>query len=178
MVAPSAEAMRIWMDVIVTGAEGYTQFMNWETHVRAERRWRADRFGRDSPIITDSSGPPCFQSTADTPPCLLRFILNLTLSFHCVDVFSSTFFMWFCLDSKREPMEDTHTLTHTVYKPKCIPVKNFKKPFYIAKWRSCSYCLLNLLYYLFPFFFFLLVEKIAKWHNANVLRFPSCLCSV
>ncbi|XP_069080871.1 pleckstrin homology-like domain family B member 1 isoform X14 [Pleurodeles waltl] len=27
MVAPSAEAMRIWMDVIVTGAEGYTQFM-------------------------------------------------------------------------------------------------------------------------------------------------------
>ncbi|XP_037592645.1 pleckstrin homology-like domain family B member 1 isoform X17 [Cebus imitator] len=28
MVAPSAEAMRIWMDVIVTGAEGYTQFMN------------------------------------------------------------------------------------------------------------------------------------------------------
>ncbi len=33
MVAPSAEAMRIWMDVIVTGAEGYTQFMNWDkTH--------------------------------------------------------------------------------------------------------------------------------------------------
>ncbi|XP_063763824.1 pleckstrin homology-like domain family B member 1 isoform X3 [Eleginops maclovinus] len=28
MVAPAAEAMRIWMDVIVTGAEGYTQFMN------------------------------------------------------------------------------------------------------------------------------------------------------
>ncbi|KAK2847483.1 hypothetical protein Q5P01_010482 [Channa striata] len=28
MVAPSAETMRIWMDVIVTGAEGYTQFMN------------------------------------------------------------------------------------------------------------------------------------------------------
>ncbi|XP_066462248.1 pleckstrin homology-like domain family B member 1 isoform X11 [Eleutherodactylus coqui] len=28
MVAPSPEAMRIWMDVIVTGAEGYTQFMN------------------------------------------------------------------------------------------------------------------------------------------------------
>ncbi|XP_043996593.1 pleckstrin homology-like domain family B member 1 isoform X7 [Gambusia affinis] len=28
MVAPSAEAMRIWMDVIVTGAEGYTQFMS------------------------------------------------------------------------------------------------------------------------------------------------------
>ncbi|XP_053125996.1 pleckstrin homology-like domain family B member 1 isoform X12 [Hemicordylus capensis] len=28
MVAPSAEAMRIWMDVIVTGAEGYTQFLN------------------------------------------------------------------------------------------------------------------------------------------------------
>ncbi|NWV13856.1 PHLB1 protein, partial [Ptilonorhynchus violaceus] len=28
IVAPSAEAMRIWMDVIVTGAEGYTQFMN------------------------------------------------------------------------------------------------------------------------------------------------------
>ncbi|XP_075298613.1 pleckstrin homology-like domain family B member 1 isoform X10 [Opisthocomus hoazin] len=28
MVAPSAEAMRIWMDAIVTGAEGYTQFMN------------------------------------------------------------------------------------------------------------------------------------------------------
>ncbi|XP_034996107.2 pleckstrin homology-like domain family B member 1 isoform X9 [Zootoca vivipara] len=28
MVAPSAEAMRIWMDVIVTGAEGYTQFQN------------------------------------------------------------------------------------------------------------------------------------------------------
>uniref|UniRef100_A0A8C1SLK1 Pleckstrin homology-like domain family B member 1 n=1 Tax=Cyprinus carpio TaxID=7962 RepID=A0A8C1SLK1_CYPCA len=28
MVAPSAEAMRIWMDVIVTGAEGYTQFIN------------------------------------------------------------------------------------------------------------------------------------------------------
>uniref|UniRef100_A0A3Q0RE79 Pleckstrin homology-like domain family B member 1 n=1 Tax=Amphilophus citrinellus TaxID=61819 RepID=A0A3Q0RE79_AMPCI len=28
MVAPSAEAMRMWMDVIVTGAEGYTQFMN------------------------------------------------------------------------------------------------------------------------------------------------------
>ncbi|XP_018598382.2 pleckstrin homology-like domain family B member 1 isoform X2 [Scleropages formosus] len=27
MVAPSAEAMRIWMDVIVTGAEGYTEFM-------------------------------------------------------------------------------------------------------------------------------------------------------
>nr|XP_057936670.1 pleckstrin homology-like domain family B member 1 isoform X3 [Doryrhamphus excisus] len=27
MVAPSAEAMRIWMDVIVTGAEGYTQFI-------------------------------------------------------------------------------------------------------------------------------------------------------
>ncbi|XP_048838038.1 pleckstrin homology-like domain family B member 1 isoform X12 [Brienomyrus brachyistius] len=27
MVAPSSEAMRIWMDVIVTGAEGYTQFM-------------------------------------------------------------------------------------------------------------------------------------------------------
>ncbi|XP_026035132.1 pleckstrin homology-like domain family B member 2 isoform X2 [Astatotilapia calliptera] len=27
MVAPSPEAMRIWMDVIVTGAEGYTQFM-------------------------------------------------------------------------------------------------------------------------------------------------------
>ncbi|XP_059823699.1 pleckstrin homology-like domain family B member 2 isoform X2 [Hypanus sabinus] len=26
MVAPSAETMRIWMDVIVTGAEGYTQF--------------------------------------------------------------------------------------------------------------------------------------------------------
>ncbi|XP_007424324.1 pleckstrin homology-like domain family B member 1 [Python bivittatus] len=28
MVAPSAEAMRIWMDVIVTGAEGYTQFLS------------------------------------------------------------------------------------------------------------------------------------------------------
>ncbi|XP_019940904.2 pleckstrin homology-like domain family B member 1 isoform X9 [Paralichthys olivaceus] len=28
MVAPSPEAMRIWMDVIVTGAEGYTQFMS------------------------------------------------------------------------------------------------------------------------------------------------------
>ncbi|XP_058866350.1 pleckstrin homology-like domain family B member 1 isoform X19 [Acipenser ruthenus] len=28
MVAPSPEAMRIWMDVIVTGAEGYTQFLN------------------------------------------------------------------------------------------------------------------------------------------------------
>ncbi|XP_026081959.1 pleckstrin homology-like domain family B member 1 isoform X6 [Carassius auratus] len=28
MVAPSAEAMRMWMDVIVTGAEGYTQFIN------------------------------------------------------------------------------------------------------------------------------------------------------
>ncbi|XP_005752385.1 pleckstrin homology-like domain family B member 1 isoform X4 [Pundamilia nyererei] len=28
VVAPSAEAMRIWMDVIVTGAEGYTQFLN------------------------------------------------------------------------------------------------------------------------------------------------------
>ncbi|XP_014017980.1 pleckstrin homology-like domain family B member 1 isoform X8 [Salmo salar] len=28
MVAPAPEAMRIWMDVIVTGAEGYTQFMN------------------------------------------------------------------------------------------------------------------------------------------------------
>ncbi|KAM3922229.1 pleckstrin homology-like domain family B member 1 isoform 4-T4 [Leptodactylus fuscus] len=28
MVAPTPEAMRIWMDVIVTGAEGYTQFMN------------------------------------------------------------------------------------------------------------------------------------------------------
>ncbi|XP_037311823.2 pleckstrin homology-like domain family B member 2 isoform X2 [Pungitius pungitius] len=27
VVAPSPEAMRIWMDVIVTGAEGYTQFM-------------------------------------------------------------------------------------------------------------------------------------------------------
>ncbi|KAK7123652.1 hypothetical protein R3I93_021926 [Phoxinus phoxinus] len=27
LVAPSPEAMRIWMDVIVTGAEGYTQFM-------------------------------------------------------------------------------------------------------------------------------------------------------
>ncbi|XP_036603453.1 pleckstrin homology-like domain family B member 2 isoform X4 [Trichosurus vulpecula] len=27
MVAPSPEAMRIWMDVIVTGAEGYTHFM-------------------------------------------------------------------------------------------------------------------------------------------------------
>ncbi|XP_064856356.1 pleckstrin homology-like domain family B member 1 isoform X5 [Oncorhynchus nerka] len=28
MVASAPEAMRIWMDVIVTGAEGYTQFMN------------------------------------------------------------------------------------------------------------------------------------------------------
>ncbi|KAM6043196.1 pleckstrin homology-like domain family B member 1 isoform 3-T3 [Chlamydotis macqueenii] len=28
VVAPSAEAMRIWMDAIVTGAEGYTQFMS------------------------------------------------------------------------------------------------------------------------------------------------------
>ncbi|XP_077162938.1 pleckstrin homology-like domain family B member 1 isoform X2 [Paroedura picta] len=28
VVAPSAEAMRIWMDVIVTGAEGYTQFLS------------------------------------------------------------------------------------------------------------------------------------------------------
>eukprot|EP00063_Salmo_salar_P094399 XP_014069234.1 PREDICTED: pleckstrin homology-like domain family B member 1 isoform X23 [Salmo salar] len=28
MVAPAPEAMRIWMDVIVTGAEGYTQFIN------------------------------------------------------------------------------------------------------------------------------------------------------
>jgi len=27
MVAPSSEAMRIWMDVIVTGAEGYTDYM-------------------------------------------------------------------------------------------------------------------------------------------------------
>lgn len=27
MVAPSSEAMRIWMDVIVTGAEGYTHFL-------------------------------------------------------------------------------------------------------------------------------------------------------
>lgn len=27
MVAPSAEAMRIWMDVIVTGAEGHMHFM-------------------------------------------------------------------------------------------------------------------------------------------------------
>uniref|UniRef100_A0A673T3N9 PH domain-containing protein n=1 Tax=Suricata suricatta TaxID=37032 RepID=A0A673T3N9_SURSU len=27
MVAPSPEAMRIWMDVIVTGAEGYTRFL-------------------------------------------------------------------------------------------------------------------------------------------------------
>ncbi|XP_070621819.1 pleckstrin homology-like domain family B member 1 isoform X2 [Erythrolamprus reginae] len=28
VVAPSAEALRIWMDVIVTGAEGYTQFLS------------------------------------------------------------------------------------------------------------------------------------------------------
>ena len=34
MVAPSPEAMRIWMDVIVTGAEGYTQFMSWGTVCR------------------------------------------------------------------------------------------------------------------------------------------------
>lgn len=27
MVAPSPEAMRIWMDVIVTGAEGHMHFM-------------------------------------------------------------------------------------------------------------------------------------------------------
>ncbi|KAL7847427.1 hypothetical protein AOLI_G00221450 [Acnodon oligacanthus] len=33
MVAPSPEAMRIWMDVIVTGAEGYTHFLRLEkTH--------------------------------------------------------------------------------------------------------------------------------------------------
>ena len=25
--APSAEAMRIWMDVLVTGAEGYREYM-------------------------------------------------------------------------------------------------------------------------------------------------------
>lgn len=37
MVAPSPEAMRIWMDVIVTGAEGYTQFMSWGTSGRQVR---------------------------------------------------------------------------------------------------------------------------------------------
>lgn len=48
MVAPSPEAMRIWMDVIVTGAEGYTQFMSWGTTgwqistERAPRHLRAD----------------------------------------------------------------------------------------------------------------------------------------
>lgn len=29
LVAPSPESMRIWMDVIVTGAEGYMQFKSW-----------------------------------------------------------------------------------------------------------------------------------------------------
>lgn len=28
-MAPSAEAMRIWVDVIFTGAEGYQQFHVW-----------------------------------------------------------------------------------------------------------------------------------------------------
>lgn len=37
MVAPSPEAMRIWMDVIVTGAEGYTQFMTWVKSACNER---------------------------------------------------------------------------------------------------------------------------------------------
>lgn len=46
MVAPSAEAMRIWMDVIVTGAEGYTQFMNWEE--KLTRTSKRTLFGRET----------------------------------------------------------------------------------------------------------------------------------
>lgn len=42
MVAPSPEAMRIWMDVIVTGAEGYTQFMSWGTSGRQVGRVDTD----------------------------------------------------------------------------------------------------------------------------------------
>ena len=58
MVAPSPEAMRIWMDVIVTGAEGYTQFMSWGTTgwqiltERAPRHLRADLMSRSPAAAT------------------------------------------------------------------------------------------------------------------------------
>ncbi len=31
LMAPSPEAMRVWVDVIFTGAEGYLHFLNGET---------------------------------------------------------------------------------------------------------------------------------------------------
>lgn len=117
--------------------------------------------------ITDSTGPLLFPVHSGHDALFVTFrFFKLTIWFYFVDDFTSTFFVWFCLDWKREPSEETHTLTHiSVYKPKC---QTLEKPFYIAKWRYCSYrfCIICFLSFLS---FFFLTEKIAKWHNTNVL---------
>lgn len=71
--------------------------------------------------------PSCFQSTADTMPCLLLFVFfKLTIWFYFVDVFTSTFSVWFYLDWKREALEETHLHTFLYINQN---VRDFRKAF-------------------------------------------------
>lgn len=38
--APTPEAMRIWVDVIFTGAEGYQEFLQWYKYASQHNRWK------------------------------------------------------------------------------------------------------------------------------------------
>lgn len=157
MVAPSAEAMRIWMDVIVTGAEGYTQFMNWERH-----RGGTEGTG-DVQIVSAGTLPSQTRQARPvsgpqrTQRLVLCFISNLTRWFYYVDVFTSTFSTLFCLDWKGSLRRThTHTLIHThLYINQMYTCQRLLKSLSIMPNGDLVVTVCwNLLYYLFPFFRF------------------------
>lgn len=157
MVAPSAEAMRIWMDVIVTGAEGYTQFMNWETH-----RGGTEGTG-DVQIVSAGTLPSQTRQARPvsgpqrTQRLVLCFIFNLTRWFYYVDVFTSTFSTPFCLDWKGSLRRThTHTLIHThLYINQMYTCQRLLKSLSIMPNGDLVVTVCwNLLFYLFPFFRF------------------------
>lgn len=109
----------------------------------------AGRFGRDSPI-TDSMDPPWFTPHPPVPRgrnawfltlLLLFFFLNCTLRFLRCRCFHLYVFYVVLLGLKKGALGGhTHTHTHLYINQTYTCQRLQKKPFYIAKWRSCSYC--------------------------------------
>lgn len=125
-----------------------------DTHV-AQRARSMSRSFRQGPSHHRLYRPSLFSSPQRTQRLLCHSsFLSHTLILLC-RIFPLHLFYVILFGLKKGALGGHTHLTHTsVYKPNVHLSKTFKKPFYIAKWRSCSYCLLNLLYYLFPLFFF------------------------
>lgn len=111
MVAPSPEAMRIWMDVIVTGAEGYTQFMSW-----GFRGW-LDRANAPAPVsrpgpLREAAEAQRAQGLMDDDRWTVPFrnLMSLTDAGGCGRVvFIIWYVLWWRTDSSSEAQDSNST---------------------------------------------------------------------